>query len=472
MKHIIKILPIIILALLVSCKHRQELSEYDLQRQFSALDDTTAKNYLTSSIPIDSADPNKLIFDVWRIETDKYPDNIKIYARVFDSLGHFISSLADPYIKTEGAKYFTKLDEGLGKIYNKKMVNVPEFNVREFGANDSIPYNIVLALDNSGSMSGVYNTIMDGAELFTSMKFKYDQIAVTAFSEVFDVVSHLNLNTEEVLKRIRDKRRSGLGRFSSVYESIWKSMDEFAGTSAEVPRVMALFTDGDENFSKREIGEIIKKAKEMKVHIFCVAFGYSKDTELMDIAKYTGGKYYKAYTKEELTAIFRDIYMSLRNFYLIDYKPPKYYGVHYVYANLDVPGRDAGTLIAEGEYDVSDFWRDPGDEFVIPITFDFNKSDIKEESFPVIDELVDQMLSRPKLKIEIQGHTDNIGSDEVNQALSERRAEAVKQAIVSRGVEEGRIRTRGFGLTMPVASNDTEEGRAKNRRTQFVILAK
>ncbi len=82
------------------------------------------------------------------------------------------------------------------------------------------------------------------------------------------------------------------------------------------------------------------------------------------------------------------------------------------------------------------------------------------------------MMSRPKLKIEIQGHTDNVGGLEVNQTLSEKRANAVKQALVSRGIEEGRIRTRGFGLTMPLASNDTEEGRAKNRRTQFVILAK
>lgn len=163
--------------------------------------------------------------------------------------------------------------------------------------------------------------------------------------------------------------------------------------------------------------------------------------------------------------------MSLRNFYLIDYVPPKYYGMHYVFSHLTVPGLDS-NLIAQGEYDVSDFWRDPGDEFVIPINFDFAKWDIKPESLPVIDELVDQMMSRPKLKIEIQGHTDNVGTQEFNQVLSEKRANAVKEAIVSRGIDESRIRTRGFGLTRPIANNDTEEGRAKNRRTQFVILAK
>lgn len=471
LKFSISFLAIIVAMLFVGCSHSREITEYDLQRQFSDLEDSTAKNYITSSIPIDSADINKLIFDIWRIETDKYPQNIRIYARVYDSLGHFISSMADPYIKTQGIKYFTKLDEGLGNIYNKKMVNIPSFTVREFGANDSIPYNIVLALDNSGSMSGVYNTIMDGAELFTSMKFKYDKLAITSFSEKFDLVAPLTIDINDILYRLKNKRREGLGRFSSVYESMWRSMDAFEFADKETPRVMALFTDGDENYSKREIGDIIKKAKEMKVHIFCVAFGYSKDEHLREIAKYTGGKFYKAYTKEELTAIFRDIYMSLRNYYLINYTPPKYYGMHYVYPVIEVPGRDS-ALVAQGEYDVSDFWRDPGDEFVIPINFDFAKWDIKSESFQVIDELVDQMMSRPKLKIEIQGHTDNVGGLEVNQTLSEKRANAVKQALVSRGIEEGRIRTRGFGLTMPLASNDTEEGRAKNRRTQFVILAK
>lgn len=471
MKYFISALAALITLYIAGCSHSRELTEYDLQKQFADLEDTTKKNYITSSVPIDSADINKLIFDIWRIETDKYPDNIKIYSRVFDSLGHFISNMAEPYIKNKAMKYFSKIDEGLGKVYNKRTVNIPTFTVREFGANDSIPYNIVLALDNSGSMSGVYNTVMDGAELFTSMKFKYDQLAVTVFNENYEVVAPLSKNTDDIIARIKEKRKYGLGRFSSVYESMWKSMDVFEFTSKDVPRVMALFTDGDENYSKKQVGEIIKKAKELNIHIFCVAFGYSQDDELREIANYTGGKFYKAYSKEELTAIFRDIYMSLRNYYLIEYTPPKYYGKHYVTSHLTVPGR-ASDLIAEGEYNTDDFWKDRGDEFVIPINFDFAKWDIKPESMPQIDELADQMMSRPRLKIEIQGHTDNIGTPEVNQELSEKRANAVKMALVSRGIDESRIRTRGFGFTMPIADNNTEEGRAKNRRTQFVILAK
>lgn len=457
---------------LFACSGTKHLTDFELQNQLRDDTDSTEKtNYITSTLPIDSCDVNKLIFDVWRIETDKYPDKIREYTRVYDSLGHFITNIADPYKKFKDINYFSKLEEGLGVVYNKRIQRVDTFSVREFGANDSIPYNIVLSVDNSGSMSGVFNTIMDGAELFASMKFKYDKLAVTTFSDSTSVRVPLLGNTEQILSLLRAKRQQGLGRLSSVNDALWKSMDMFEFTSKEDPRVLVIFSDGDDNLSKKDNTELIKRAKEENIHIFCVAFGYYKDEGLKDLAKYTGGKFYKAYTKEELTAIFRDIYMSLRYYYLVEYKPPKYYGTHFVYNYLTVPGRQ-DSLIAQGEYDVSDFWKDPGQEFVVPIFFDFNKADLKPESGPVIDEIVDNMLSRPKLKIEIQGHTDNVGGLEFNQALSEKRAAAVKNAIVSKGVDPDRIRTRGFGMTMPTTNNDTEEGRAKNRRTVFVILAK
>ncbi len=462
----------IFISILVACSGSKHLSEYELQRQFVDPEDTlTKKNYITNTMPIDSADKSKLIFDLWRIETDKYPDKITIYARVFDSLGHFITNLAEPYKKDKSYNYFAKIDEGLGKVYNKRMENIPKYSVREFGANDSIPYNIVLTVDNSGSMSGVYNTILDGAELFAEMKFKYDKLAVTSFSENYEVKVPLSSDTKTILSVLKAKRQQGLGRFSSVNEGMWNSMDIFENTDTIVPRVMAIFTDGDENYSKKEVTDIIQKARDMKVHVFCVAFGYSKDESLKEVAKYTGGKFYKAYSKEELTSIFRDIYMSLRYYYLVEYTPPKYYGTHYVYSYLSVPNR-TDSLLAQGEYDVTNFWKGTGNEFVVPVTFDFNKSEIKPESFSILDGIADQMISNSRLKIEIQGHTDNVGTNEVNQVLSEQRALSVKAALVQRGIDERRLRTRGFGMTMPVASNDTEAGQAKNRRTQFVILAK
>ncbi|MCF8295834.1 MAG: OmpA family protein, partial [Bacteroidales bacterium] len=72
----------------------------------------------------------------------------------------------------------------------------------------------------------------------------------------------------------------------------------------------------------------------------------------------------------------------------------------------------------------------------------------------------------------IHGHTDNVGGDAFNKDLSERRAAAVKEYLISKGIASERMSNQGFGMSRPVAANDTEEGRARNRRTEFVIVKK
>lgn len=105
------------------------------------------------------------------------------------------------------------------------------------------------------------------------------------------------------------------------------------------------------------------------------------------------------------------------------------------------------------------------------VEFDFNKATIKPVSNSLLDEVAAVMKDYPEItKIEVQGHTDSKGSDAHNKLLSQRRAEAVQKALVSRGVDEGRLSNKGYGEEEPIASNDTDEGRAQNRRVQFKIL--
>ena len=73
-------------------------------------------------------------------------------------------------------------------------------------------------------------------------------------------------------------------------------------------------------------------------------------------------------------------------------------------------------------------------------------------------------------KLEIKGHTDNVGSESYNQKLSEERANSVKTYLISKGIEGSKITSSGFGLSKPIASNDTADGRAKNRRVEFIII--
>jgi OOP family OmpA-OmpF porin len=105
-----------------------------------------------------------------------------------------------------------------------------------------------------------------------------------------------------------------------------------------------------------------------------------------------------------------------------------------------------------------------------PIQFEYNKATIKPVSFPILDEVVTLMKARPNLRIGVYGHTDNRGGYAYNMGLSKRRAAACVHYIVGKGINAGRLESEGFGYTKPVDTNDTDEGRARNRRTEFKML--
>lgn len=113
----------------------------------------------------------------------------------------------------------------------------------------------------------------------------------------------------------------------------------------------------------------------------------------------------------------------------------------------------------------------PSTEIVLRnVFFDTDKSDLKPESRAELMRLVKLLSDNPQMVIEVQGHTDNRGGKEHNMRLSQARAAAVVSFLVSQGIAESRLKPVGYGDAQPIASNDTEEGRAQNRRTQIRII--
>ncbi|MBF0203077.1 MAG: OmpA family protein [Desulfamplus sp.] len=102
------------------------------------------------------------------------------------------------------------------------------------------------------------------------------------------------------------------------------------------------------------------------------------------------------------------------------------------------------------------------------LLFDFDKSDIKPSGYPDLDNVVSILNKNPGLRIDLQGHTDSMGSDAYNQALSMRRAKAVKAYLLNKGINTDRMKCEAYGESMPAASNDTEFGRSLNRRVQLM----
>ena len=101
------------------------------------------------------------------------------------------------------------------------------------------------------------------------------------------------------------------------------------------------------------------------------------------------------------------------------------------------------------------------------VFFGVNKSDIRSEAYPQLNEAVKILNENPEMRVEIQGHTDNTGSEAYNQTLSEKRAVAIKAYLVKEGIDADRLEEKGYGESVPIASNDSEEGRQKNRRVRF-----
>src|SRR5690606_27382504 len=104
-----------------------------------------------------------------------------------------------------------------------------------------------------------------------------------------------------------------------------------------------------------------------------------------------------------------------------------------------------------------------------PIQFATGLATILPVSYPILDEVVTLMKARDKMKIAVEGHTDSRGTHDYNVKLSDQRAAAVRRYIEGKGIAASRLTSKGYGPDRPVASNDTEEGRAKNRRVDFVI---
>jgi len=109
----------------------------------------------------------------------------------------------------------------------------------------------------------------------------------------------------------------------------------------------------------------------------------------------------------------------------------------------------------------------PPPPFVLSgINFDTAKATIRPESFPRLDIVVDFMTHKKRAHLEISGHTDNVGNPKANQVLSQKRAQACRDYIVSKGIDRDRLTAVGYGDTRPIAPNDTDEGRQKNRRIE------
>jgi OmpA-OmpF porin, OOP family len=137
------------------------------------------------------------------------------------------------------------------------------------------------------------------------------------------------------------------------------------------------------------------------------------------------------------------------------------------------PNSDAfikNIVIAEGGMPLYEKVMTEGKFVTSEIQFDVNKADIKPESMAIIHQVYQVMVDHPDLRFSVEGHTDSDGDDELNQHLSSQRAENIVSQLIKMGIETDRLNAKGWGASKPVADNSTAEGKARNRRVEFVRM--
>ena len=139
------------------------------------------------------------------------------------------------------------------------------------------------------------------------------------------------------------------------------------------------------------------------------------------------------------------------------------------YSVLDIPAT-TGNQYYKKPFKVEIQFQ-PSKTFVLTdCNFETGKATLQPESFAVLDELVAYLVRKDDEKIEVGGHTDNVGKPAANLTLSLDRANTVRAYLLTKGIDPARVVAKGYGMTVPIADNKTEDGRAQNRRTEVTVL--
>lgn len=412
----------------------------------------TAKNLLRTS-KVES-DQKEIRLTIRNFDISSYP-NVKVIVEAFNLRGEPLDTLY--------ADNLTVLENGV----EKKVISVHKISPEEV-----VPIDFVFVVDVTASMDtyiqALEKKIRNFASELSNRGIDY-QVGLVLFSDYIEGVHQPTNDISEFTKWLRQIKTVGGGDIPE------NALDALSVANKEIKyrpsanRVAVLITDApyhdaaerNNKITKLTGDELIADLVESEIRVFGIIPPKLTQYEIMSGA--TRGTTYDM--NFPFTAILNNFSNQLTNLYALEYKTLK----------PAIPDSINIALINEKKQKLT--------EKTIPIVELGRKLIIKNllystgkaslpDKVPELEVLTEFLTNKPNVVIQIEGHTDNVGSHAVNDRLSLERAESVKDYLVANGIDPSRMKTKGYGERRPLVSNRTEFGRAANRRTEIIIIGK
>jgi outer membrane protein OmpA-like peptidoglycan-associated protein len=401
-----------------------------------------------------SKKPEAVTVSIRAVDISRYPE-VSVILDARDSLGTHFPNLvkSDMVIYQDGDPVTI---ESLDKI----------------SASNSFPVDIAFIIDQTGSMAQeVYEVkanIIEFTQRLASRGVDY-RLALLTFSDRIERYKDFTEDVKTFIGWIDGlKIGGGMDDNENALEGMFEATSFKFRQSAQ--RIFILITDamfhqkGDKGYGKTDFTSKTMTDFLIKQNIKLFAITPPQIPEYQFMTEATRGKRFNII--EDFSSILDDFSESLTNLYAIKYHikeevPPEKMSLEIRNSQDEVVLQEEVTVL------------DVDKKFVLEnILFDFNRATFDMSYTEELRNVLAMLHKYENIHCEIRGHTDFIGSDEYNVALSDARARAVKKYLVVRGIAAERITTRGMGKAQPIAPNDTELGRRLNRRTEVIITKK
>ena len=372
------------------------------------------------------------------------------------------------------SKYYKYLDSISEKNieYIKLSKDGKECIVKKFVVNSKpeLKRNVAFLLDHSGSMGDERANVLQRAVADAIFNNQSINNIYSVFK--FDHTSRLIVNSNK-FDEINSKLSPGngladFGGGTGIEDGLETAIDHLILDPISNSKIVVLFTDGVTNSrrSSLSLNQIVNKAIQNNINIITIGYGTLIDESYLNqIAQLSGGSIYRIFNKNEFQLLFENVLFDLRNLQNIEFSPCMFGDDLTLSVKLRLPD---STITS------STIFKTPlkqGYKIDLNVVFANNSYAIDPVFFPEIDKFAAFMKEESKVKVLISGHTDKAGDDASNQILSQRRAESIKSYLIKKGINNLRIKTKGFGETLPAFEyQPNTESNILNRRIEAEII--